>query len=217
MLDIDSLEKRWRVYKFKSYLPYLIIFTILVVTLAMFSINIEKENSYTIKKLDKKVLVSDKNVTSTKIIDKITLYPSMNFLNEIDKKDYIEPKKVKVRVKTKPVQDVKSETLMIKHQHNEGDIKNLIKRFEKNSNPSLSLFIARKYYKLGIYDKAYKYALITNEIDNKIEGSWLIFTKSLVKLGRKQKAIDLLTKYIKHSDSQNAKLLLSDIKSGKLK
>lgn len=97
------------------------------------------------------------------------------------------------------------------------DIQDVIKRFKKNNNPALSLFIAKKYYKLGDYQQAYNYALLTNQINNDIEQSWIIFAKSLVKLDKKDKAIKTLTKYVKHSDSSNAKVLLDDIKSGKFR
>jgi len=215
MLDIDILEKRWIIYKIKKYLPYIAFFMILIISYILFFLNIEKEKVYKIKKLDKKVLIIDSNITNIKNLHKITLSPSMNFIQEIDEKDYLQPKKIKAVIT--PIKEKKLETITIKHKNNNQDIENLVKRFEKNNNPSLSLFIAKKYYKQGKYDKAYKYALITNDLDNKIEDSWLIFTKSLVKLDRKQKAINLLTKYIKHSNSENAKLLLDEIKDGKLR
>jgi len=112
------------------------------------------------------------------------------------------PKKQKINISTKETQN---------------DIQHVIKRFKKNNNPTLSLFVAKKYYKLGDYRKAYNYALITNEINNEIEQSWIIFAKSLVKLKKKNLAIKTLSKYVNHSHSGNAKVLLDDIKSGKFK
>lgn len=112
---------------------------------------------------------------------------------------------------------VKKPTINISRKEERSDIRDVIKRFKKNNNPTLSLFVAKKYYKLGDYQKAYNYALITNEINNEIEQSWLIFAKSLVKLGKKDKAIKILTKYVNHSGSGNAKVLLDDIKAGKFK
>ena len=97
------------------------------------------------------------------------------------------------------------------------DIKDVIRRFKKSNNPALSLFIAKKYYELGKYDKSYNYALITNQIDKNIEASWLIFSKSLVKLGKRKMAINTLRQYIKQSDSPKAKRLLNEILSGKFR
>lgn len=97
------------------------------------------------------------------------------------------------------------------------DIKHIIKRFKKNNNPALSLFVAKKYYELGDYHKAYNYALITNQINRDIEASWIVFSKSLVKLNEKEMAIKTLKEYIENSHSSSAKILLDEIVSGKFK
>jgi tetratricopeptide (TPR) repeat protein len=114
-------------------------------------------------------------------------------------------------------QHVQKTKINISIKEAKDDINDVIKRFKKNNNPALSLFIAKKYYQLRNYQQAYNYALITNEINNDIEQSWIVFAKSLVKLNKKNKAIKTLTKYVKHSSSGNAKVLLDDIKSGKFK
>ena len=126
-----------------------------------------------------------------------------------------EPKKV-AKVYRKDVEK-KRKPLDIKRQETQADIQHVIKRFKKNNNPALSLFVAKKYYRMGDYNKAYNYALVTNELNNEIDDSWIIFSKSLVKLGKKDKAIKVLTKYIEHSHSSNAKVLLDNITSGKFK
>jgi hypothetical protein len=106
----------------------------------------------------------------------------------------------------------------IKRKNNEeDDIKDVIKRFNVNHNPALSLFIAKRYYQLGEYEKAYNYALTTNEINNNIEESWIIFSKSLIKMNKKDMAVETLKKYIGHSQSSQAKQLLDEIQSGKFK
>jgi hypothetical protein len=99
-------------------------------------------------------------------------------------------------------------------QENSDDLKDVIKRFKTNKNPALSLFIARKYYDMGNYKAAYDYALRTNEINSDIEDSWLIFAKSLVKLGHKDQAIKTLATYANHSHSVQAKELLDKIRKG---
>jgi len=105
--------------------------------------------------------------------------------------------------------------ITIKRRESENDIKEVIQRFQKNNNPALSLFAAKKYYELGNYKQAYNYALVTNKINNDIEESWLIFAKSLVKLGKKDQAIKTLREYIKFSHSANAQVLLDEIQRGK--
>jgi len=64
---------------------------------------------------------------------------------------------------------------------------------------------------------SYNYSLITNELNNNIEASWIIFTKSLVKLNKKEMAVKTLQQYVEHSQSNQAKLLLDEITSGKFK
>ena len=94
------------------------------------------------------------------------------------------------------------------------DLQDVIKRFKTNKNPALSLFVARRYYDLGEYQSAYDYALKTNEIDSNIEESWLIFAKSLVKIGEEEQAKKVLQSYIQHSGSMRAKSLLESIQKG---
>jgi len=107
--------------------------------------------------------------------------------------------------------------ITIERRDSQKDIKDIIARFKKNNNPALSLFVAKKYYELGNYEEAYNYALLTNNINNDIEESWLIFAKSLVKLHKKQLAIKTLQKYIQYSHSGNARVLLDEIRTGKFR
>ncbi len=178
-------------------------------------------------------LISTSHITAKQ---KIILKPSLDFIKNIqisspqyynEKQFQDEKKKKKTIVKKKPkkiplaepikVEVVKNSLINIKRQNTKNDIQHVIKRFKKSNNPALSLFIAKKYYDLQNYKEAYNYALITNDINNEIEESWIIFAKSLVKLAKKDKAIKMLQKYINNTDSQAAKLLLNKIKSGKLK
>lgn len=120
---------------------------------------------------------------------------------------------VKPKASTPEIQ--KDYKINITRQTTHDDIDEVIKRFNKNNNPALSLFIAKKYYELGDYHKAYNYSLITNDISNDIEASWILFAKSLMKLNEEKMAKQTLQKYIKHSNSNRARLLLDEILSGK--
>ena len=82
------------------------------------------------------------------------------------------PKKVQnVKPKEQPKNNAKTTNdnntniIQINKQNTDDDIKHVIKRFKKNNNPALSLFIAKKYYDQGKYSKSYNYALITNGIN----------------------------------------------------
>ena len=55
---------------------------------------------------------------------------------------------------------------------------------------------------------------MTNEIDKSIDESWIIFSKSLVKLGQHELATLTLKSYLKTSKSTQAEILLRKIESG---
>lgn len=189
------------------------------------------------KSKEEKVVLKEKTVQEIKLNKdeenkKIVLSPSLGFIKTISDKApkyYKEEPKVKEKVvEVKEVitevvkqKEVTQENIVsninISRQDTQKDIQEVINRFKKSNSPALSLFIAKKYYELGDFNKAYNYALLTNGINNNIEESWIIFAKSLVKLDKKAKAIETLTEYINHSNSQRAKMLLDNIKSGKLK
>ncbi|MFA6190869.1 MAG: CDC27 family protein [Sulfurimonas sp.] len=164
---------------------------------------------------------------------KMVLAPSLNFIDKIKKSTISEPIQV-VEVEVPAIEVVKEDerviakeelitieepkgNINIKRQSTKNDIEQVIKRFKKSNDPTLSLFIAKNYYNTGDYNLAYNYALITNEIDSNQETSWIIFAKSLVKLDQKDKAVETLKEYIKHSHSANAKTLLDEILSGEMK
>ncbi len=106
-------------------------------------------------------------------------------------------------------------TIDVKSSSN--DIQDVIKRFENNKSPVLSLFLAKYYYSKGNYKMSKSYSLVTNELDSNIDESWILFVKSLMKLGDKKKAKKTLTSYIKHSNSLKAKELYKKINKGKFK
>ena len=112
------------------------------------------------------------------------------------------------------------EALFVQIDHkqiSDDELNSVIKRFEKQHKPALSLFIAKKYYEQGNYKEAYNYALKTNNLNPDIEDSILIFCKSLVKLGKKQEAVKTLQAYLQKTYSVQASILLNEIQIGKFK
>ena len=95
-----------------------------------------------------------------------------------------------------------------------------IKRVEKNFSKSRSyrdsLYLAQAYYRTGDYAKAQMWALITNDLNSKLEESWLIFAKSKAKMGQRKDAEQVLGSYIKKTNSPKARALLVKIKKGKI-
>ncbi|MDP2893757.1 MAG: hypothetical protein Q8N78_05250 [Sulfurimonas sp.] len=127
----------------------------------------------------------------------------------------IVPLKIEEVVAITPKIDNKSSIKI--ERKSDDDIRDVLNRFNINHNPALSLFVAKKYYQMDEYEQAYNYALITNQINNNIEESWIIFSKSLVKMNKKDEAVEMLKKYIAHSHSSQAKQLLEEIQTGKFK
>jgi len=215
MLNIDELEKRYLRYKLKSFLPYSIFFIIVFLSafIVLETIYIKTDKTEKIKtpKKQEKIKEIPKQLDK-KQNDKIIIEPSYEFIKNIASSTN-KPKKIVKKTKNKEVKQKKK--LIIKKQDDKDSIKIILKRFKNTKSPTLSLFLAKKYYDLKDYKNAYKYAFITNDLDNKIEESWIIFIKSMIKLDKKQKAIKTLKLYIQHSDSQKAKKLLNDIYTGK--
>lgn len=110
-----------------------------------------------------------------------------------------------------------SNNINIQMHSMDNDLQDVVQRFKKTNNPTLGLFLAKKYYEMGQYKLSYNYALMTNQLDSKIDMSWIVFAKSLVKLGQKEKAITALESYSKNSHSKQAMTLLDEIESGRFK
>ncbi|WP_304542940.1 CDC27 family protein [Sulfurimonas microaerophilic] len=147
-----------------------------------------------------------------------------SYVSEAPKKKHVETPKVSTTVEVEKMDVEESDTvskdhnkIVIARKTSLQDIKDAEMRFKKNNSPALSLFLAKQYYSLGDYSKAYNYALVTNQLDKENEDSWILFSKSLVKLGKKQLAQKALEEYIKFSHSSNAELLLDDITTGEFR
>ncbi len=108
-------------------------------------------------------------------------------------------------------------TMSIERENDMRDILDVIKRFKRNKNPALSLFVAKRYYAIGEYQQAYNYALATNELDSSIEDSWLIFAKSLYHLDQKDVAIRTLKSYLDQTSSIKAKIAIEQMQNGSLR
>ena len=245
MLNIIELEKQWRRYKIRYYIPHFTIFmSLLIIAILSFFLltsdttkTIPAINEVSIPLLKNEVLAvketiakKDKQKPSSEA--PLKLQPSLSFLENmhITSRTYVKspkvthPKVIPVKVVQKPkaVKTVVAQQkiisrISIKRKDTAQELQSIIKRFKQSNNPGLSLFIAKKYYTQKNYQQAYNYALITNKLNSKIEESWIVFCKSLVKLGKKQFAIKVLQDYTQDTQSSTANILLSDIKSGKFR
>lgn len=248
MLDVPSLERKWFKYKIKSYLPYISIFLLSLITLIGTLIFLKSDNE---SHLEEKQLYTAKNIqrSSKKSSSEhaVILEPSMQFIQNISSEkenlmpqqsapnlpaSNILPKKslltnVEKTITPKALPSttafssssvtVNTKKPTIIHDNDVFNIKEIEERFRSNSNPHLGLYIARYHYDHADYNEAYNYALKTNSISNTLEESWIVFSKSLVKLGRTDQAKKTLQLYISKSNSEEAKLLLNSIEHGEFK
>jgi len=161
---------------------------------------------------------------STGAVKTPKISPNQTALPSIIRPDIPEQNSADVRassvskeVSAVPEQQTAPEKMTIQHESDMRDLQDVIARFKKNKSPVLSLFIAKTYYRIGNYQEAYNYALITNEIDSSIEDSWLIFAESLYQLNQKEMAVKTLKTYIQESSSVKAKMVLDQMEKGTFK
>lgn len=124
------------------------------------------------------------------------------------------PQTIKAPPSVTPKYSTPENTLSINRNESKFDIEELKQRFKETSNANLGLFIARYYYDHGEYNEAYNFSLKTNTINSRIDESWIIFSKSLVKLGKTDQAKKTLQLYISQSNSESARSLLDLIERG---
>ena len=238
MYDIRPLEEEWKKYRKKKLRPWYIgsiVFLLLFLLILFFSNNAKiNVNAFTTYLDTFKNSVSSKenkseNVSQVKS-DLVVNGPLMRIEVEkqaIDEPESVEDTPANILVDI-PILDGKQEErssrsgkarkkihLDIIKTTNLTAYKDVENRFKLSKDIDDSLFLARSYYKKGNYKKSEYWALETNRVDPNIEESMLIFVKSKMKLGRKNEARNILTTYLKKSNSPEAKKLLYSIENGK--
>ena len=237
MLDIANLERRWLRYKIKSFFPYALVISLVIISGFIIPLVVSHGTSskppVSLKKSDsesKTPLPSPVSHYENSMI----LEPSMQFLQSMNVPSASDENKNAITIPTttskprlsepkvepvihppivKPLQVPveKGKLTSIKRDDTAFDIHELEERFKNNSNPNLGLYIARYHYDHGNYPESYNYALKTNAINSTMDESWLIFAKSLVKLGKEDQAKKTLQLYISKSNSQSAKNYLDTL------
>lgn len=240
MLDISKLERRWLKYKIKRIFPYaafLLAVIALGLTIPILLSNKTITTPHVSSKNEnvKKIITAPQPGPAKNDESSMILEPSMQFLQSISQpvdhpvesvrtapipvthtnislpKPQINTTVLPPIAKPLQVPIVKGKLTSIKRDDVAFDIHELEDRFKNNSNPNLGLYIARYHYDHANYTESYNYALKTNSINATMDESWLIFAKSLVKLGKEEQAKKTLQLYISNSNSQNAKNYLDTL------
>ena len=246
MYDIKPLEEEWNRYNKKKRKPWYLLGLGIIVSTIIFFVIFKFNIMDSFKSSDQNKSVetfskAEKGRSSSILMDKslATLELEKSKKNVIAKTLEIKPTTItsyddpmgnsELYVKEKKIKKprIKSKVKMVQKPHKKMHLniiettsvsayKDVEKRFYASHDTDDSLFLAKSYYSKGLYKKAEHWALETNKVNGNIEESWLIFTKSKVKLGHKNEAIRLLMSYIKRSNSKKARRLLYKIQKGNL-
>jgi len=178
------------------------------------------KNIESIKKIESNKTKNYKNLKdkSKKNIDKLSLNPILpaissdsileenNTIKNITKPttttDDLEIKKeVKKEVKeintTNEIQEPIKPKIIIKVTKEKESLKNLIDNYQLSPDYSTAIKITKIYFKHKNYKKSIEWAKKANEINPEDSKSWLLYAKSLVKLGKRNRARLLLENYLK--------------------
>jgi len=246
VLDIHTLERRWLRYKIRSYAPYILsALLLLVLSITAFSLlNGKESDSFVTNDQNSSSDKAHSSLEKTNDLESSNLLePSMEFVQsfqpsepEISAPVAVAPKQTQLTQNSVPIPKVlnvpdsgqiqpiavssstkNDKSSSLNYNETKMDIESVIRRFKDTSDPNLGLFIARYYYAQGNYNDAYNFALKTNNINNKMDESWIIFSKSLVRLGKVDQAKKTLKLYIAESNSDTARSLLDSIEQGTFK
>lgn len=86
----------------------------------------------------------------------------------------------------------------------------LEKLFAERHSYDLAIQIAKSYYNDGKYKKALAWAKKANALDREQEEAWILYAKSLKKMGEDEKARQILRVYLDYKESKNARKLLKE-------
>ncbi|MRI58054.1 MAG: hypothetical protein C6H99_00940 [Epsilonproteobacteria bacterium] len=148
-----------------------------------------------------------------------TLMPSLDFeskLSSIAAQNSKKPKKPKKQKSTKKSPRAAANTLSFDIRSKSQPLPKLIEKFENHPTKSLAILIAKKQYQKGEYKKALHWSMRASDLGGgKDKENWIIFAKSLYKLGKRQEAMEVLQSYLRHEDSAQIRSLLHAMQQGK--
>ncbi len=139
-------------------------------------------------------------------------------VKKVIKQESVTPKIVaskpesKVVISTTKTQKHKSKKLYISSQ-NLKSLSFIKKKFYATNNIAFSTLLSRKFLEAKKYDKALKWALISNEINSQASESWILFAKAKLALNKPDDALNALNEYMKNNNSTRVMEFIKDIKS----
>ncbi|HQS72629.1 MAG TPA: CDC27 family protein [Sulfurovum sp.] len=238
MYDIKPLEEEWKKYRNKKLRPWYIlsiVLTLLITLIVLFWGNGNADrilNSIThsfsvLKQEENKVKKSKEHeVKSSVLVDSALM--GLEIKEPVKKTIEEESEKpsdilVDVPILEEGEEVVEQEVPQVRQKIHLDIVEttgptayaDVEKRFLQTRDIDDALFLANSYFNKGNYKKAEYWSMQANKLDGETEESLLIFVKSKIKLGYKNEGISILTSYVERSNSEEAKKLLQQIKSGK--
>ena len=229
MYDVDGLEKKWQKYQLKRKIPW--IASALLIFLAALYLVFRVDISTVVQKYRgvDKPSVEVKKVQSTESMppqDQVAAQSIKETEEEVRSSgvtDIFHPEILPAKEHKRKYLKIEVTDMYPKKNREEKNssdfketkkIESLKESFVKEGKYNTSLRLARTYYKRGDYSEAENWALITNDLNNSVEESWLIFAKSKAKQGDAAMAEKILSSYAKKRDSYKAKELLRKMEEG---
>ena len=230
MHDIKPLEEQWKKYCAKKRRPWYLFF-ITVSLLLVLGIGIYENKNFKLPSFKFDFLSKTTMIKSKKHAD-IIVNPALSTLaekNVVEKKEILNEKNEENVLVDLPILDVRENSTVTELPKERKKVhldiiesstvtayKDVEKRFLISHDVDDAFFLAKSYYKKGNYKKSEYWAYETNKINNNNIESLFIFIKSKIKLGKKEEGSSILRTYIKKTESEDAKALLSEIENNKL-
>jgi len=234
MYDMKPLEEEWKKYQTRKRKPlYFGLFFLFLIILSFFFLN---NNSFNLKYFNQffqtltQASVKDSNNNLSESYNHVLVNDGLTKLEVLDLQDSrsqiddsTNPNGILVDIpilaldnevpKVNVGSDRKKIVLDIIETSSITAYEDVEKRFLQSHDIDDALFLAKSYYKKSNYDKAKYWAYEVNKLNENIEEGLFIFVKSKVHLGQKNEGLSILKRYIKKSNSKEAKALLHQIEN----
>jgi len=183
--------------------------------------NTQKENNTTRKLIVKELSTPKKEINKTiiKELKKLTLYPiypevelnnSGVVKSNVIKNNKVTPPKQSL---TTPIKTQSPSSLKIVIKSNPETITGLIDSYNHLPDFDIGLKISKLYFKQNNYTKSIEWAKKANKLNPENYETWYLFAQSLVKLGKINKAKQVLIAYINaYGPNQKIEKLLRSLK-----
>jgi hypothetical protein len=242
MYDIKELEQKWVKYKLKNISHFIVYVAGFVIAVAssfvayQYYLDYQKEQKLIAKRAEERRLAMLKKAKEQEARAKAQA-KAQQFQNEPPvQKDIPSPEevasikpekrkhirqKIDILVSSEPIDgdSISSPTNGIEFGDGTKVSRSLIKtietRFQNTKDYDDAMFLAKYYYSQHQFKKSEYWAMQANLIDSSKDESWIFFSKSKAKQGKRADALRVLQAYFDRTGSMKIKKLIDKIRKGK--